>query len=412
MRASRRDILLLLGALAAGGASAAPIRRRPGLASNRVLRVGGLFPLSGPSGGAGAARRAALEIAAEEINAELDRKKRRLRVRLFFADTQLDPAQALKQLKRLYRQGVRTVVGPFTSAELEVLKPFADARGILLLSADSTASALSIPGDNVLRFCPSDITMGQAIAALLAADGVDVIVPIWRGDSGNDGIVSSVTAAFTALGGEVREGVRYDPGTTDFTAAAAGLAALYEEVEAQEPGRIAVFYSGFDEAIQLFAAVQAHAALAGAAWYGSDGTVHSPALLADEAAAEFAFRSGYPNVSAGLDESARPIWEPLGAAIQAESGEEADFYSFACYDALWVAALAHLEAGVNARAARRREAVISMAGRYFGASGWTRLNEAGDRESGSYDFWAIRPTEGGYQWERVARYTDGHLRRD
>ena len=42
---------------------------------------------------------------------------------------------------------------------------------------------------------------------------------------------------------------------------------------------------------------------------------------------------------------------------------------------------------------------------YFGATGWTVLNRAGDRKYGDYDFWALRQdTHGVLQWVNVCRY--------
>ena len=41
---------------------------------------------------------------------------------------------------------------------------------------------------------------------------------------------------------------------------------------------------------------------------------------------------------------------------------------------------------------------------YYGATGWTVLNEAGDRKFGSYDFFVLVEDNGNFQWERIAVY--------
>ena len=64
-----------------------------------------------------------------------------MRVRLFTRDTKLHPDLALQQLKELAARGVRTVIGPQSSAEVRALRDYADRRGILLLSQGSTASS-------------------------------------------------------------------------------------------------------------------------------------------------------------------------------------------------------------------------------------------------------------------------------
>jgi branched-chain amino acid transport system substrate-binding protein len=152
--------------------------------------------------------------------------------------------------------------------------------------------------------------------------------------------------------------------------------------------------------------------LSASQWYGSDGTAQSPVLAADHDAAAFAASVGYPNSLIGLEESARSIWEPLSARIQERTGTAPDTGALAYYDALRVAVLAYLETGPRAPVGRRRRAVVRTANRYFGATGWTKLNAAGDRHAGSYDFWALREQEdGSFAWEVVARFTGGHIER-
>ena len=47
-----------------------------------------------------------------------------------------------------------------------------------------------------------------------------------------------------------------------------------------------------------------------------------------------------------------------------------------------------------------------MAKNYFGASGWTDLNEAGDRKATDLNFYAVFETAPGkYEWKVVARWS-------
>ena len=41
---------------------------------------------------------------------------------------------------------------------------------------------------------------------------------------------------------------------------------------------------------------------------------------------------------------------------------------------------------------------------YYGATGWTVLNAAGDRQYADFDFWAVRPSGSTHAWTRVAGY--------
>jgi ABC-type branched-subunit amino acid transport system substrate-binding protein len=60
------------------------------------------------------------------------------------------------------------------------------------------------------------------------------------------------------------------------------------------------------------------------------------------------------------------------------------------------------------------DALVKTANSYFGVTGSTELNDAGDRKYGSYDFWTVRPvdnddvkTPGSFEWANVSAYRVG-----
>lgn len=56
------------------------------------------------------------------------------------------------------------------------------------------------------------------------------------------------------------------------------------------------------------------------------------------------------------------------------------------------------------KSAAFKSSFVKNAESYFGATGWTVLNAAGDRKYGNYDFWAVTETDETYSWEMVATY--------
>jgi len=76
-------------------------------------------------------------------------------------------------------------------------------------------------------------------------------------------------------------------------------------------------------------------------------------------------------------------------------------YAATAYDCIWLIGLSILLAGKNDREAIAR-VFPQVASRYFGASGWTLLDENGDRGAGSYDIFAVVMSGGKPQWVRVA----------
>jgi branched-chain amino acid transport system substrate-binding protein len=188
-------------------------------AKRKRIKIGVLVSLTGSWSTLGKNTVAALQIAAADLK-NIRPQYRPSRFRLLVRDTQLDPSRALEAIRDLHKRGVRIVIGPQSSAEVAMIKPFADAHNILVISQGSTASSLAIPGDNIFRFCPNDVREAEAIVALMRHDGVRAIVPLWRNDRGNNGLHDSVQIRFQALGGRVTQGFRYQPATTDFSAAA------------------------------------------------------------------------------------------------------------------------------------------------------------------------------------------------
>jgi branched-chain amino acid transport system substrate-binding protein len=156
-------------------------------------KIGVLASLTGSGSSLGKSTVAALEIAADQIETATQGQQR---FRLLVRDTQLIPSTALEALRDLDSRGVKIVIGPQSSAEVAMIKPYADAHDILVISQGSTASSLAIPGDNIFRFCPNDRREAEAIVALMRHDGIHAIVPLWRNDAGNNGLHESVQVRF------------------------------------------------------------------------------------------------------------------------------------------------------------------------------------------------------------------------
>jgi branched-chain amino acid transport system substrate-binding protein len=394
--------LALLGVLALSAAGCASTPSEP--AEHEVL-LGGLFSLTGPWSTLGQTSEVAVEIAAEEVNRYLEGNAAGVRFRVAVEDTRLEPERALEKTQVLRARGAQILIGPQSSAEVAHLKSYVDANDVLLISHGSTAGNLAIPGDNVFRFTPSDAPEGAANSAMMWEDGIRAVVPVWRDDAGNEGLEVATRTAFSALGGTVLEGVKYDTATQDFTATAAALRAQVEQAMARQGAdRVAVYLAAFDEVVQLFASTAADPVLGTVRWYGSNGVALSDALVSNPTAAEFAIRTGYPNPVFGRDEGAREIWEPLAEQIRERTGHEPDGFALAVYDAVWVAARGYTASGATQDIERLKHAFTTAAATHYGATGWAVLNEAGDRRYGDFDFWAIRMQDGVPLWTRVAVY--------
>jgi len=391
-----------LVAAASLGSSCQSTSTEPAPPGREVL-IGGLFSLTGGWSTLGKAGRASLELAIEDVNTYLAGNAAGIRFVAAIEDTKLDPDTALAKVQLLKARGVQLLIGPQSSAEVERLKPFVDANSMLLVSPSSTAGTLAIVGDNVFRFTPSDSLEGIAIAAMMWADGKRTIIPVWRDDPGNAGLEKATRAAFTALGGTVLPGIKT---TGQFPAIAAQLSTQVQAAAVQsESAKLGIYLPTFDtDAVALFEAACTDSVLGSVHWYGGDGTARAEVLLRSAEAVEFATRVGYPNPIFGLEEGARDIWEPLAARIRARSNTEPDAFALAIYDAVWVVARGYVASGATLSIEQLKTAFTTAASTHYGATGWTVLNNAGDRKYGDFDYWAIRMVNGAPQWTLVAKY--------
>ena len=371
------------------------------LHSQRVFKVGVLATLNGSGFTLGRDTVAALQIAEEQIEADAISQHGGYRFEFFVRDTQHDPSKALEAIKDLDRRGVQIIIGPQTSSEVAMIKPYADAHNILVISQGSTAHSLAIPEDNIFRLCPDDTLEAEAIVALISHDGIQTIVPLWRNDAGNNGLHYSVKAQFEALGGTVASGFRYEPTTTDFTAA---ITSITSQIGAGG-STIAVYLAAFDEVVDIFHAAQSNLTLSTTMWYGSDGVALSAALTGDATAAAFAESVDYPNPIFGLPDSLQSEWQPIADEIEARTGIKPDAFALSTYDALFVIQRALEDVGDLKNFVDFKTAFVREADAYSGITGSTALNSAGDRANGDFDFWAVRNDT----WVRIGTYNNGVL---
>lgn len=363
-----------------------------------AVEVGALLPITGALASYGETSEAALDEAVATVAAADGA------LELHVEDTGSDPATALARLQELHEQGVRVVVGPYSSAEVEHVLDFANENGILLLSPLSTAHSLAIEGDNLFRFTPDDVEEGFAVASLAWEDGVRTLVTVARDDLGNRGLVTATREAFETAGGTIVEGPVYGTEVTDFADEVTALEAALAEIPG-DGSDVGIYLAGFAEVRDLLAAADASAALGAVPWYGSNSVALSRELLENDVAAAFAIAAGYPNPIMGLRDADEDRWGPVAEQVAAATGREPDAFALAAYDAAVSAYDALVAAGEGAEAAAVATELVAVTEATTGLTGPLLLNEAGDRALATFDFWAVcTPDDGGFSWQRVATF--------
>lgn len=374
-------------------------------ANTTPIVIGGLFSLTGNWATLGVTSKAAMEIGIDDVNQYLAAGKTGMQFTASIQDTKLDPATALTQVTALKAAGVEVVIGPQSSAEVAAIKSYVDANNVLVVSQSSTAGSLAIANDNVFRLTPSDTLEAVALVGLMKADGMTTIIPFWRDDAGNVGLQVATRALFPAVG-TVKAGVQYSATQTDFTASIAALKIQVQAAITERGGTagVAVAHAGFDEVVDIFKLAAADPVLSSVRWYGTDGTALNEPLRTNAVAAAFAKKVGFWTPTPGVDAGASARWQPVATRIAARAGQQPDAFALAVYDAVWITAQAYLASGGRGQPAALKAALVTAADGFYGASGWTKLNAAGDRKFGDFDFFSLSQSGANFSWIVSAQY--------
>lgn len=119
---------------------------------------------------------------------------------------------------------------------------------------------------------PSQAREAAAAAQAMREAAVAVMIPVWRDDPGQRGQRDATLGAFDALGGETDDGVRFPPGTVNFTSTVATLAGKVRMARGMGQQPLAIYVVGGSDTDALVAALRASPDLAGVLLFDSDGS--------------------------------------------------------------------------------------------------------------------------------------------
>jgi branched-chain amino acid transport system substrate-binding protein len=381
-------IALLICFIAAESAPSSP------LPEEDILAIGALLPLHGENGNYGISAQIALQIAQEDINKLFSDLGRTIRVQVVAIDTQSNPEITLKALKELQHKGIRIMIGPEQSQSLARVREYADENEVILISCASTASSLAIANDTTFRLAPNDATLARLLTFLMQRDCIKVLIPLARRDLWADDMLNATKREFESKNGIMREAVRYQPQTTNFSSQLNLLHTLLENAtKDNDTDSVAVYVSAFDEIVPILSQATGDPVLTSVRWYGNDLT--NAAISQNKTAAEFAYSVHF--LSPVIGGTCGPKYEQIKKAVFNETGREVSSLVVNDYDALWLIAYAYLLAGSD-EAGALKLAFPEAAKRYRGEFGWMRLNDAGDLKDVPYTIAHLKKDNDTFQW--------------
>lgn len=351
------------------------------------VKIGLILPLTGDLASHGNENWEGSKFAVVEFNKYLKEIDAPWNLKMVSEDSATNPVVALEKLTSLKAKGINLIVGPETSSNMKNLKGYADSNAMLMFSCCSTAPALSIPNDSIYRLVPNDTFQGIALGKIIKNDNIEVLIPVWRGDTWGDGLEASTSKSFKERGGIVVDGIRYNPESPEFSVSASLLADLVKQyVDEYGKDKVAIAFFGFIEVTHFMQSASEHEILDDVRWYGGDANVKEPELVSDPIASEFANTVSFKTAQFAL--SNNPTLDKVEAHVNETLGRSAYAYINSSYDVVWILGLSILEAQ-STDADIIKQVLPEIAKNYEGAIGSTELNEAGDLGAANYEIWEV-----------------------
>ena len=363
------------------------------------ITIGIILPLTGDLATHGEENMEGTKFGISEFNNHLEKIGAPWYLKGVSEDSATNPVIALEKLTSLNSKGIDIIIGPETSSNIRNVKGYADSNNMMLVSCCSTAPALAIPNDSVFRMVPDDSNQGTAIGKLLEHEGIEMMVPVWRGDTWGDGLREASVNTFTAKGGMVDEGIRYNPESPEFSASTSLLAEKVQNyIDQYGQDKVGVLFIGFAEILQFMQSASGHESLDKVRWFGPGAITKEHKLINDPIGMEFSNSIQFTTVQVAA--SKNPTYEKVENHLIDVFGRAPNSFVHASYDAVWLVGLSMLETQ-STDVDTVKSAIHSIAENYSGALGSTKLNEAGDLAQANYEIWGIRDG----QWVPLGQYT-------
>jgi len=272
------------------------------------VNIGLILPLTGDLATHGEENWEGSKLAVVDFNKHLEKIGAPWTLKMTSEDSATSPVIALEKLTSLNAKGIELIVGLETSSNIRNIKGYAESNNMLLVSCCSSAPALAIPNDNVYRLVPDDTNQGTALAKLIQNEGIQAIVPVWRGDTWGDGISAATIGSFVERGGIADEGVRYNPEAPEFSASTSLLAEKVRGyVDEYGADKVAVLFLGFVEVLQFTQSASQHEVLDDVRWFASGAVTKEHKLVDDPIGLEFSTSVQFTTVMVAFSEN--PIYE-------------------------------------------------------------------------------------------------------
>jgi branched-chain amino acid transport system substrate-binding protein len=189
------------------------------LQAARTIKIGAIFPITGPLATFGTSCANGAKMAIEEVN--LRGGVLGSKIQLLIEDDQYKPEEAANAAKKLIeRDKVVALIAEVTSSITLVVAPIAQQSKIVLLTPTATNPKVTQVGDYIFRACFIDDFQGEVMANFvyknLKLKTAAILTAVTSDYS--KGLAQFFKQKYTALGGKIVAEESYSEGDSDFRA--------------------------------------------------------------------------------------------------------------------------------------------------------------------------------------------------
>jgi len=195
-------------------------------AEDKIIKIGGLLPMSGPGSYFGAQDKQGIELALEEIN-RVGIAGYKFEVK--YEDSSCSPLPATQAAKRLLDQYKPDIVigEECSDATLAIMPLMAQAK-VPLLNAGSSSIRITEPGNPwTFRIMPNEVMQGVDIAThAYSRLNARAAVLLYENTNAGIGNAKVFNETFTKLGGKILADIGFGRDINDFTSIATRIAGV------------------------------------------------------------------------------------------------------------------------------------------------------------------------------------------
>jgi branched-chain amino acid transport system substrate-binding protein len=369
-----------------------------GQAAAQEITLGVVLPFTGSLGEFGKGFLEGIELAVEQMNAQLAAAGREIKFKVVSQDTGGTPDGAAKAIQTVVQTtGAQVVIGPLATSEVLGAKQFADQNKIVIIAPASSGMSGAIPNDYIFRVMnPPDSFGGQAFEGIAKARGYKNVVILYVDDTFGNGFTKLFTDRFKAAGGGEVSAVKYPADAPNLSSEVTKVSGEVAKLSASgSTAFLCVCFLGDAQKVLKLGLVDAN--LGKVEWLGIEN-LYRPEMLANKDEAAFLATVKFTVVSASS--TANPNTQPFIKAYKDKYSKDPGPFTNYAYDAANVGMLSIIFAGNKGEAVQK--VVPFIANHYIGTQVQTYLDENGDQAIATLSIYRVKAD--GSDYEQIGSY--------